>query len=348
MTGFPSVDPLGVAVVGCGAISRAHLPAIQATPTLRLAGVYDADPRRREDAARQHGIRSYESWEAVLADPAVQVVALLLPHDLHCPLTLEAAAAGKHLMVEKPLANTVDECSRMIAAAAHHGVALMPCHTRLFEEGVRRLRRWLSDGAIGDVYLAQTLGLESPQTVSVRPWLGAGRSGGGVLMAQSIHVVYVLQALVGPVEEVACLRGGRKIVPMQREDTALAILRFTSGAVAEITATFGQTVGPYEHAILLYGSDGYAGYRLSSRGSSRARLLESLSERLYGDRELHTTELGPDDNFQRMWAAFADAIQAGRRPPVTGEDGRVAVAVVEAAYRSADERRAVRLEELLS
>ncbi len=83
--------------------------------------------------------------------------------------------------------------------------------------------------------------------MSVRPWLGTAAGGGGVLLAQAIHPAYVLRWLLGEVAEVACFKSARKVVDMTAEDTALALLRFQSGAVAEMTGTFGLRAGPYEH-----------------------------------------------------------------------------------------------------
>jgi predicted dehydrogenase len=336
---------LRVVVVGCGAIARAHLPAIlgAAAQRVELAGLYDQDRSRAEALGAEFGRpRIYDSWAEVLDDRQVDCVDLLLPHDTHHQAAIAAANAGKHLMVEKPLATSLAEADAMIAAAARNRVALMTCHTVLFEPGAQLVDEVVRAGAIGDVYLAQTIGLEGPQTVSVRPWLANSR-GGGVLMAQAIHQIYFLQHLLGPVASVSAVIGKRKIVPMATDDTCLALLEFASGAVAEITSTFGQTVGPYSRGTYFYGSTGFVSYQPHNTAQRPNRRLEVISPRRFGDSELHELDYADDSQFTRMWQAFGAAMAAGQPPPVTGEDGRAAIEVVLAAYRAADTGQAIRL-----
>ncbi len=332
-----------VAVIGCGAIARAHVPAIRGAENVELVGLFDQDLSRAREMASQHGNpRVYGSWREVLDDPQVDCVDLLLPHNAHHQFAVEAAAAGKHIMVEKPIATSLAECDDMIAAAERNRVALMTCHTVLFEPGAQKVEEIIRSGQIGDVYMAQTIGLEGPSTVSVRPWLANSR-GGGVLMAQAIHQIYFLQHLLGPVAKVSSVIGKRKIVPMTTDDTCLALLEFQSGAVAEITSTFGQTVGPYSRGTYFYGSEGYVSYQPHNTALRPNRPLEVVSEKTYGDRELHEVSYEQESQFKRMWQAFGAAMAAGQPPPVTGQDGRAAIEVVLAAYRSADEGRTIAL-----
>lgn len=337
--------PLRVVVVGCGAIAGAHVPAIRGAVAegVELAGLFDQDVNRANDLATKHGQpRVYQRWQDVLEDPEVDCVDVLLPHNAHHQVAVEAAGAGKHIMVEKPLATTLAEADEMIAAAARGHVALMTCHTVLFEPGAQQVEEIIRSGAIGDVFMAQTIGLEGPATVSVRPWLANSR-GGGVLMAQAIHQVYFLQHLMGPVATVSAVIGKRKIVPMATDDTCLALLEFKSGAVAEITSTFGQTVGPYSRGTYFYGSDGYVSYQPHNTALQSNRRLEVISPKQYGDRELHDVAYEDDSQFKRMWQAFGRAMAEGQPPPVTGQDGRAAIEVVLAAYRSAEEGKAIAL-----
>ena len=329
---------LRVGVIGCGAIARTHVPAIQGATGVELAGVFDADAGRARALAAQFGVGTvYESWPALLGDAAVDVVAILLPHHRHADHALAALAAGKHVMCEKPLAITLADCDAMIAAAERAGRALMPCHTRLFEPATPYLRALLDRGALGEIYLARTTGIEPPAIVGVRPWLGAIPDD-GVLMAQAVHVAYLLRHLVGEVVEVSCYTGGVKVVDMTAEDSAVVLLRFDSGAVATMTATFGQRVGPQEHSLTLYGRDGWAEYRLSD-----GRYLQVATRAEFDDDDAHPVDLPDAPNFQTMWAAFAAAVSAGAPPPVTGQDGRAAVEIILAAYRSAATGRPVRL-----
>ena len=179
-----------VAITGCGAISEAHLRAIrEAAPgVVTVAGLYDRDPARAAAKAQQHGIaRVYRAWAEVLDDRAVDVVAVLLPHDQHCQVAIEALDAGHHVVVEKPMAPTVAECRQMLAAAGRAQRRIVPVHNRVYDPASEVARELVESGAIGEVFLAQTVGLEPPRTVSDRPWLGTPAGGGGVLMAQAVH-----------------------------------------------------------------------------------------------------------------------------------------------------------------
>lgn len=337
--------PLRVVVVGCGAIAGAHVPAILGASAegVELVGLFDQDQARAHGLAAKYGQpRVYGSWRQVLDDPNVDCVDVLLPHNAHHQVATEAAGAGKHVMVEKPLATTLAEADDMIAAAERNHVALMTCHTVLFEPGAQHVEEIIRSGAVGDIFMAQTIGLEGPSTVSVRSWLANSR-GGGVLMAQAIHQIYFLQHLMGPVASVSAVIGKRKIVPMATDDTCLALLEFKSGAVAEITSTFGQTVGPYSRGTYFYGSEGYVSYQPHNTALRPNRRLEVISPRKYGDQEPREIVYEDESQFTRMWQAFGRAMAEGSPPPVTGHDGRAAIEVVLAAYKSAEQGKAVAL-----
>ena len=210
----------------------------------------------------------------------MDVVAVLLPHDVHARFATEALEAGHHVVVEKPMATTLADCDAMMAVrGAGPGSVCTRCTIASTIPPARPFRPSSPRGAIGDVFLAQTVGLEPPQTVSVRPWLGTLTWGGRVLLAQAVHPAYVLRWLLGDVTEVACLTSENgKVVYMTAEDTAVALLRFRSGVVGEMTGTFGLRAGPYEHGITLYGPEGYV--EIHSR-----RGVQAIAPRRFDDRE---------------------------------------------------------------
>ena len=333
--------PVSVAIVGCGAISQAHLKAIkESDPQLvRVAGVFDQDEQRARKRAAEHGVeRVYRSWEDVLGDRAADVVAVLLPHDVHAQFTVQALEAGHHVVVEKPMGTSIEEMDRMIAAAQTAGKRLHPVHNRIYDPATDAAREFIQSGAIGEVFLAQTLGLEPPSTVSVRSWLGTKAGRGGVLLAQAVHPAYVLRWVLGDVAEVACVTSEKKVVDMTAEDTAVAIFRFKSGAIAEMTGTFGLPVGPHEHRITFYGPDGFV--EISSK-----RGVNAISEKRFGDRGMHPLienhEWGT--GFRRLWDDYACGFTTGSETRVTAEDGKRAVELILGAYRAAEERRTVTL-----
>lgn len=319
---------LQVGLVGMGRIGRTHLQALTNTDVAEVVGVYDQDQARARERAEAVGLeRVYTSWREVLDDPSVQCVGVLLPHDLHEQYVVEALQAGKHVVCEKPLAPTLGECDRMLAAAERAGRRLLPVHNRVFTEAVDRMGELVRQDAIGEVVLAQTTGFEAPPTVQT--WLATPRGGGGVLMSQAVHPMYVLRWLLGDVARVSCLFGDRKIVDMSAEDQAIVLLKFTNGIAAEMTCTFGIAHGPLEHSITLHARDGYLHL-------SNSRLF-AIAPRLFGDTEQHEIPIGETDHtsgFRRMWQDYARGIEQDGPTRQTGEDGKRAVEIVQAAYRS--------------
>jgi predicted dehydrogenase len=311
-----------------GRIGRMHLRALSATPAARIVGVYDQNlalARERADAARVDHV--YSSWSEVLDDERVQCVGVLLPHDLHEQYSVEALQAGKHVVCEKPLAPTLPECDRMLAAAARASRSLFPVHNRVYSLGVEKMGEILRQDGIGEVFLAQTTGFEAPPTVQT--WLATPRGGGGVLMSQAVHPMYVLRWLLGGVARVSCLFGDRKVVDMTAEDHAVVLLKFANGIAAEMTCTFGIAHGPLDHSITLHGRDGYL--ELTRNG------LHIISPRIYGDTDLHEIPLSepdPSAAFTRMWEDYARGMLEGMPTRQSGEDGKLAVEIVQAAYRS--------------
>jgi len=311
-----------------GRIGRVHLQALSSVADAHVVGVYDVNAKLAGERAEAFGVRRvFDSWQELLSEPEVQCVGILLPHDLHERYAIEALEAGKHVVCEKPLAPTLPECERMIAAAARSGRKLLPVHNRVYSLAVEKMSELLRQDAIGEVFLAHTTGFEAPPTVQT--WLATPRGGGGVLMSQAVHPMYALRWLLGDVARVSCLFGDRKVVDMSAEDHALVLLKFANGIAAEMTCTFGIAHGPLDHSITFHGRDGFL--ELSHQR------LHVISPRMYGDTQLHEVPLAETDSasgFAHMWADYAHGILENATTRQTGEDGKRAVEIVQAAYQS--------------
>jgi predicted dehydrogenase len=319
---------LRVALVGMGRIGKTHLRALAGTSAADVVGVYDQEQARARDSAAAEGIpRVYASWQELLGDQDVQCVGVLLPHDLHERYTVEALQAGKHVVCEKPLGPTLPECDRMLAAAERAGRKLFPVHNRVYSQAIERMGEIVREGGIGDVVLAQTTGFEAPPTVQT--WLATPRGGGGVLMSQAVHPMYALRWLLGDVARVSCLFGDRRVVDMSAEDTAVVLLKFANGIAAEMTCTFGIAHGPLDHSITFHGRDGYL--------NMTHQRLYAISPRMFGDTDEHEIPVAETDHvsaFRRMWEDYAHGILDNAPTRQVGEDGKRAVEIVQAAYRS--------------
>jgi UDP-N-acetylglucosamine 3-dehydrogenase len=236
--------PFGVAVIGCGGVSAGHFSAYAAHPDARLVAAVDSRPELAEAAARRWGAeRSYSSIEAVLADPDVQVVDLCLPHELHAPVAIQAANAARHVFVEKPIANTLDEADRMIRAAREHGVLLMVDQTKRYQNRHRRIKEILDAGYIGEPVLVKSA---YPQDVTYA-WhhmdprrLATYWKQDGVISGIGIHSLDLLRWLIGEIVEVQALASTTDLIDPGRrtEDSGIILARFASGCIGESTVSY--------------------------------------------------------------------------------------------------------------
>jgi predicted dehydrogenase len=233
------------AVVGCGDVSVVHLRAIERLAGARLVGVCDTDPARAADAAGRHGVPAFAGHRELIEATRPDVVHVCTPHDQHVPVAVDCLAAGVAVLVEKPVAHTVAEAERLIAAAdAHPQVKAGICLQNRYNATSRAARALLRSGDLGAVLggSAGVLWHRDPAYYESRPWRGRVReSGGGVLINQAIHTLDLMQWLLGDVEG---LRGhaGRYALdgPVDVEDTAHALLDHAGGARSVVFATVGN------------------------------------------------------------------------------------------------------------
>ncbi len=323
---------LRLALAGTGAIANRHAAAIAANPGLAIAGVFDREPARAEAFAERHGVpRVYPSWRELLADPSTQCLVVTAPPDVHADLAVEALGSGRDVVCEKPLGRTTAECDRMLEAAEAAGRLLLPGHNRVFEPAIERMREIVQARELGRVFLLQSNGLEPPELLDRVTWLRTELSLGGVFLNQGVHPVYVTRWLLGEVDGVLGARTRENTVEMTREDTAAVTLELRSGALAVLSGTFAVAHGPLDHEIVLFGSGGWL--RATRRPDGREHLL-GVVPALFEDDSEHDLPLPAGNAFAGMWADYGEALRRRHDARQTAQDGRAAVEVVEAAYRS--------------
>lgn len=336
---------LGFGLIGCGKIAPKHAQALAEVAGARLAAVCDTVPGRAAEFAAQYGGRPYIRVDEMLADPEVHVVAIATPSGLHAPLAVQAARAGKHLLVEKPLALTLADCQTVVQAAQQAGVKLAVVHPNRFLPTVAALQQAAASGAFGKLtHGAATVRWFRPQEYySGAPWRGTLAMDGGVLFNQAIHNIDLLQWLLGPVESVQGTVA-TQLRQIEAEDLGAAVVRFRSGAIGMIEAS--ATVYPenLEETLAIFGAEGTVvlGGRTIGGGVRAWRFGA-------GGPAAPAAPAVPGHWGHR--AAIADLVEAiatGREPAVTGEEAAKAVAVILAIYESARTGQAVppgRLEE---
>ena len=233
------------AVIGCGDVSVVHLRAIEKLAGVDLVGVCDTDPARAAAAAGRYGVPAFTDHRQLLDAARPDVVHVCTPHHQHVPAAIDCLDAGVGVLVEKPVAHTVAEADRLIAAArAHPQVKAGICLQNRYNAASRATRAMLLSGELGAVLggSATVLWHRDPAYYQARPWRGQLRdSGGGVLINQAIHTLDLMEWLIGDVVRV---RGhtGRYALDgvIDVEDTAHALLEHAGGARSVVFATVGN------------------------------------------------------------------------------------------------------------
>jgi predicted dehydrogenase len=335
---------IGAAVIGCGWAGQRHAAAL-AGQGASLRWAVDIDPSRARAVAEAFPpCRMATSYEQALSDASVDVVSLCLPHDLHAPVGIAALEAGKHVLVEKPLAADLDEADAMIAAAERANRILMVAENVRFAPLYLRVQALLDDGAIGrpsliqmtrECYLRRSF-LED------RPWfLNERQAAGGIMMSGGIHDFETMRMLLGEIEQVQALRAPQRFLEMEGDDTSVALVRFAGadgrpGAVGTLVESFLMknlitASGPEVHTLRIDGE-------LGSIEARDGRTIHLFSERADllpgGELREHTIHVPEEDTFTALIAHLLACIAHGSEPVTSGRRQRRALEAVCAAYRS--------------
>lgn len=349
----PSTPPVTLGLVGCGrATQQLHLPALQAVPGIRVVAVADTDRNRLDATAARFGIaRRHTEPEAVLADPAIEAVAICVPVAAHAELAVAALESGRHVLVEKPLAVSLAEAERMVAAAARSGrVAAVGFNFRCHRL-VARARELVASGALGRIQqVITTWGSGMQHEPGLPEWRRRRATGGGALFEIGIHHLDACAFLLGePIEDVQMLAQTRGC-----EDESVSLLARTRSGVM-ITSAFSQVTTPVNE-VRIVGDEGqlaFSMYRADSfefvRRSDPHYGWRARWRRLARWRELPTVVRvgrGGGDyllSYREEWRRFARAVREGS-PPASGfAEGLAALQVMYAAFAAAESGRLTRV-----
>jgi len=341
---------LGFAIVGAGMVARYHAEAITRAAGARLVAVQRANSARAAETAAQFGVPCEQSYAALLARPDVDVVCICTPSGLHAEQTIAAARAGKHVLVEKPMALTLADADAAIWACQAAGVQLAVALQRRSEPQFRAVRGAIEAGALGKMVLGTvSIPYVRPQSYyDSAAWRGTWeQDGGGALMNQGIHLLDLLLWYMGDVVEIQA-RTATLAHSIEVEDTAGATLRFANGALGSIAATTAAAPG-FPHRIEMYGDtggvqiEGEALIRSSVPGLQAllpAPLADGSREQVSAGAGASPTGIGAEGHI-RIVADLVEAINHNRPPMVPGAEGRRALALVLAIYEAARTGRAV-------
>jgi myo-inositol 2-dehydrogenase / D-chiro-inositol 1-dehydrogenase len=345
---------IGVGLIGSQFVSAIHYEALAHVPGAKVLAVASPTESHVRAFAERRSIPHWMTdYRRLLEMPEIELVAVGIPNDLHCEVVLAAAAAGKHVVLEKPMAINLDECDRMLAACRQAGVKLMYAEELCFAPKYVRVKQLIDSGAIGRPHLIkQCEKHDGPHSA----WFwDAHRSGGGAAFDLGCHAIEFFRwALSGPrlerprAKSVLAHLGtyvhGEKT---RADDEAVILIEFDNGCLGVAEDSWTKP-GGMDDRVEVYGSGGVA-YADLLRGNSIHTYSKSgydyAVEKSGGTQGWTFTMVEENWNygFPQEMAHFVECVRDDRRPIVSGEDGRATLEIVMAAYASAGLGRKVEL-----
>jgi UDP-N-acetyl-2-amino-2-deoxyglucuronate dehydrogenase len=365
MRASASNDLVNYGILGCGTIAAWHAqPLKEQVSGVRLLACCDEVPGRARQFAERFGIeRAYDSIDAFLADPDVDAVSVCTPSGLHSENVIRVSNAGKHAMTEKPIDITLPRVDAMIETCRRNGTQLGVIFQRRTAPLWQVVRETVQGGklgrmVLGDAYLKY---YRSQAYYDSGAWRGTwALDGGGALMNQGVHLIDILQWVMGPVDTVFSF-AGHLVRDIEVEDTCVASLKFQSGALGTLegaTSVIGSAQWERDAAGAVQVTEwGGLNHRLEFHGERGSIMVEGeriarwvvpgepepeLDEGGIGDSASNPTAIGMEGHRIQL-QDFVDALRENRKPMVTGEDARPAVELILAIYQSARTGQPVRL-----
>jgi len=328
------MERIRVGLIGCGGISRSHSRGYLQLPDLfEVIACCDERKELAEERAKQLDAKVVVTdYREIIARDDIDAVDICLPHHLHAEVAISAAEAGKHVLVEKPIANTLDEADAMVDAARKSGVVLMVAHNERYMPVYQKAKELVEQGVLGRIFLARA---DHNQFVQIgeRHWLWRkATAGGGVLIGSGIHRVDILRWLVG---EIVRVWHQQVIVPERFSDeveaASVTIFEFANGAIGELTcnwSAYAASSAPWFEFLWLYGTEG----SLHNVGG----LFVASEKVTEWQGKFVQIPIPEEDSFVNEIRHFGECILEGKTPLTSGEEGRKSLAVVIAAYKAAE------------
>jgi predicted dehydrogenase len=329
-----------IGIIGAGWPGERHTEAYQALPGVDVVAVSDTNEERRHAFARRFDVpRAYGSYDELVSDPDIDAVSIGLPNHLHCPATILALEAGKHVLCEKPPALTLAEAKRMAKVARERGLVLSYALQRRFNTATVELARRIEQGAVGEVYHARAVWT---RTWGVPGGVGGwftdpARSGGGALIDIGVHVLDMAWYLMGRPEPLTVSGQVHNRYPEQTrtDDSAFALVRFEAGRGLHLETSWVLTQEDDHMAVYLYGTRG--GARLDDHS------FDIYTVGAEGKGRSGQTFPNRSSGFVGEVGNFVGAVRGEQALLTTPEDGVQLMRMLEGIYRSAADAREVSL-----
>ena len=330
-----------IAMIGLGMAVSPHAKSLlDLQDRVEVAYAFSRSAARRRAFAERFDFPLTGDLDRTLDDPSVDAVMILTPPNTHLELVERFAAAGKHILLEKPLERSTERALRLVEAAEGAGVQLGVVFQHRFRAASEHLRQLLRQRALGELAVINvSCPWWRPQSYYDEPGRGTlARDGGGVLITQAIHTLDLTLSLAGPVAEVAAITGTTGLHRMETEDFVGAGLRFANGAVGALMATTAEYPGFPERIELI----GVKGTAVLTAGVVTVHYQDGREEHVG---EEQGTGGGadpmafPHDAHRALLDDFLDALEQHRDPRVTGREALRVHHLIDAVLRSSAERR---------
>ena len=349
-------------IVGCGKVAHLHAQALQNLKDADFRAVRSRSMQKASDFADRYSVLGCDDITKMVVDEKLDLVIVCTPHPNHLEPTLEALKAGAHVLVEKPLASSLDDCDNMIDAAKKYNKKLGVISQRRFYEPVMRAKNAVDEGKIGKPILATVnmLGWRDEEYYKSDPWRGSWKhEGGGVLVNQAPHQLDLLCWFMGEIDDLYGTWTNLNHPYIEVEDTALAIVKFKNGGLGNIIVSNSQKPGIYGK-IQIHGSNGASVGIQPEGGSMFVAGMSGITEppvndlwTISGEEHLLKGWIEEDTAFfntidptvyyiERQIEDFLNAIKEDREPLVNGVEGRKTVELFTAIYRSKRDSKIVK------
>ncbi|AMV22968.1 Glucose--fructose oxidoreductase precursor [Gemmata sp. SH-PL17] len=349
-------EPLGFAIIGCGMIARFHAKAIQEIPSARVTALVSRTKESAEKLLTDTGLPScpiFASVEEAVKVRAVDAVIITTPSGAHQEPALVAARAGKHVVVEKPLEITGPRCQTIIDTCDAAKVKLCTIFPSRFGDANTTLKAAVDADRFGRLTLGETTckWWRTQQYYDEGGWKGTqALDGGGAMMNQAIHNVDLLLWMMGDATHVSGFTATLAHERIEVEDTAVAVIRFASGALGVIQATTSVHPG-YPKTIAVHGDrgsvvieqDDVLRWDFTPSTADDARVKERFAQKVGASGGSADPKAISHEGHRRQLADFVDAVQQNRVPKVDGREGKKAVDLICAIYESARTGKTVAL-----
>jgi UDP-N-acetyl-2-amino-2-deoxyglucuronate dehydrogenase len=343
--------PLRLGIIGCGRIAPRHAQAIRDIPEEKgvvLAAACDLVESRAVHFTNTYGGTMYTDHRRLLDDPTIDVVSICVPSGMHSQIGIDAARAGKHVLVEKPIALTLEQADSLIEICNQNNVTLGVVLQNRFNPPMRELRALIDSGKLGRLLLGSaTVRWFRPQEYYEDGWHGTKMMDGGALMNQSIHHIDALQWLMGDVDSVFTY-SDTLAHRMEAEDVGVSVLRFKNGAVGSVEGSTFTYPENLEGSVAVFGEHGSV--KVGGTALNR-KVFWKVRGELEHEREMLTREqIDPPTVYgfshREQIIEMISAIREGRTPTTHGHEARKSLRLVLAMYKSAEEKREISLNDL--